>query len=279
MQFGDFKISIVSDGNFRLDGGAMFGVVPKNLWQKLEPADEFNRIKMGMNCLLIEKDDLKILVDNGIGNKFDAKMATIYGLEREKTLLDELAENGVTPDQITHVVMTHMHFDHIGWNTRVTAESELEPTFANAEYIAQRGEFEVANNPDPRSRASYLKENWQSVVENAQLKLVNGSREILPGIEQLVTGGHTRDHSIIKIEADGKIAAFLADLVPTPSHLKTPYVMSYDLFPLDSMDVKPKVLQQAFEENWLVIFEHSAEKLAGYIQKDGKNWVFEKIDL
>ena len=230
MKLGDTELHIISDGNFKLDGGAMFGVVPKALWHRLEPADDNNQIQMGLNCLLIVRGEQRILVDTGIGNKHDAKFAKIYGVQQRRNLLDNLQAKGFEPADITHVIMTHMHFDHIGWNTRYDDDGKLAPTFENATYFAQKGEFQTANNPDPRSRASYLPENWQPVERTGQLELLDGTCEVLPGIESIVTGGHTAFHTIVKLTTAGGVAVFLADLVPTTSHLKTPYVMGYELY-------------------------------------------------
>lgn len=279
MQFGDWKISIISDGTFRLDGGAMFGVVPKALWQKLEPPDEINRIHMGLNCLLIEHKDVVALIDTGVGDKFDAKFGRIYGIERECTLLDNLRAQGIQPEQVTHVIMSHMHFDHIGWNTHYAENGELAITFPNATFFAQRGEWEVAQSPDPRSRASYVKENWTPLLQTEQLELVDGNQEVIPGVQYHVTGGHTKHHAILKITTPERILGFMADLVPTPSHLKTPWVMGYDLYPHESMKVKPQVLQQAFEENWLLIFEHSAHARTGTLNIGPKGWELETGDM
>ncbi len=279
MKLGDTEIHLVSDGTFRLDGGAMFGVVPKVLWQKLEPPDEQNRILMGLNCLLVLQGERKVLIDTGIGDKFDEKFAKIYAVNHEKTLLQNLAELGLQPADITHVIMSHMHFDHIGWNTRYDAEGNLVATFPNATYFVQRGEYEVANHPDARSRASYLKWNWEPLEKSGQLEFMEGNSEPVPNIESVVTGGHTQYHTIVKVKTSGGIVGFLADLVPTPSHLKTPYVMGYDLFPLQTMEVKPRVLEQAFAEKWLLVFEHSAHVRAGYLQKIDNKWQIEPVEI
>ncbi|KAA3661132.1 MAG: MBL fold metallo-hydrolase [Calditrichaeota bacterium] len=278
MQIGSFNITIVSDGQFRLDGGAMFGVVPKALWNKLNPADEQNRILLGLNCLLLERGNEKILIDTGIGNKFDEKFARMYGLKRDKTLLDQLVPKGIDREDITTVIMTHMHFDHIGWNTMIE-NGELVATFPNADYYVQEGEYCSAQNPDARSRASYIPENWLPLLDTKKFHLLDGITEVLPGIESLVVGGHTAHNSIVKINTGDGIIFFLGDFIPTPSHLKTPYIMGYDLFPLDVMDAKPKFLQQAADEKWLLVFEHAAEPTAGYVSKDGKNWVLENVNL
>ncbi len=272
MRFGDIEIFVLSDGLFRLDGGAMFGVVPRALWERNDPPDEKNRILMGLNCLLVVRGREKVLIDNGIGDKFDEKFASIYSVQRDKTLLDELAALQIGAEDITHVIMSHMHFDHIGWNTRRNASGEIIPTFPNALYYAQRGEFEVANHPDERSRASYIKWNWEPLEKSGQLRLLGGTSEVLPGIESVIAPGHTLNHTIVKVKSAGKIAAFLADLVPTTSHLKTPYVMGYDLYPKLSMETKPKILQQSFAEQWLLIFEHAPRVKAGYLQQVEGNW-------
>ena len=278
MKIGDVDVYVVSDGTFRLDGGAMFGVVPKVLWEKLEPPDERNRILMGLNCLLIVRGQERILIDTGMGDKYDEKFAYLYDIRQEKTLLDRLAELGFQPEDITHVIMTHMHFDHIGWNTRQDEKGEFVPTFPNATYFAQRGEYEVAHHPDPRSRASYLKWNWEPLEKNQQLQLLDGTCEPLPGIESIVTGGHTRDHMIVKLKTSERTVAFMADLIPTPSHLKTAYVMGYDLYPLQTMEIKPKVLEQAYAENWLLVFEHSARVPAGTLVKEENKWKIEPVE-
>lgn len=277
MKLADSEIHLLSDGSFGLDGGAMFGVVPKVLWERLEPADDKNRIRLGLNSLLLIRGDERILVDTGIGNKYDEKFAAIYAVQRDKTLLDRLAEKQLSPADVTHVIMSHMHFDHIGWNTRYDDSGRLVPTFPNAIYFAQAGEFAVANNPDARSRASYLPENWQPLEQEGRLRLLQGSGEVLPGIESLITGGHTQFHSIIKIRAGDAVVCFLADLVPTPSHLKTPYVMGYDLYPLQTMQMKPQVLRQARDGHWLLIFEHGAGVAAGYLRQAEGPWQLEPL--
>ncbi|MDZ7342951.1 MAG: MBL fold metallo-hydrolase, partial [candidate division KSB1 bacterium] len=270
---------VLSDGLFRLDGGAMFGVVPRVLWERIDPPDEKNRILMGLNALLIVRGKEKILIDAGIGDKFDEKFGAIYSVQREKTLLDRLADLNLQPEDITQVIMSHLHFDHIGWSTRRHGAGELVPTFPNALYFCQRGEFEYAMNPDPRSKASYIQDNFVPLKDHRVLQFLEGSGEILPGIEGFVTGGHTRDHMIIKVRSANKIVCFLADLVPTPSHLKTPYVMGYDLYPAQTMEIKPKVLQQAFEEQWLLVFEHAPRMKSGYLKQVEGNWKIEQVAL
>jgi len=279
MKFGDLDIFVLSDGLFRLDGGAMFGVVPRVLWERTDPADEKNRILLGLNSLLVIRGKEKILIDTGIGDKYDEKFGSIYGVQREQTLLDHLAALGIRPEDITHVIMSHMHFDHIGWNTRKNAAGEIVPTFPRAVYFAQRGEYEVANNPDDRSRASYITWNWQAIEKSGQLHLLDGNCEPLPGIESHLAPGHTLHHTIVKVRSAGKIIAFLADLVPTTSHFRTPYVMGYDLYPKLTMETKPRILQQAFAENWLLIFEHAPRLKAGYLSKVDGNFKVDVVEI
>lgn len=279
MQFGDFEIHSISDGTFKLDGGAMFGVVPRVLWERTNPPNAMNRINMGLNCLLIKTQSDIVLIDTGIGNLFDDKFATMFEIDKSSSLVAGLAAIGLSPDDITRVVLTHLHFDHSGGNCSRNGADELQPTFRNATYYFQQGEFDYARQPDPRSRGSYLAQNWQAVEASGQLQLISGDQEILPGIEVIVTGGHTQHHQVVKIKSAGQTACFLADLVPTVSHLKTAYVMGYDLYPKTSMEVKERVLKQAMQENWLLFFEHDPTVRAGYlVETDGK-FKIEEVEM
>ncbi len=278
MDFEDFKLFVLSDGFFHLDGGAMFGVVPKVLWEKLNPPDEFNRIRLGLNCLLIKTAAENILVDTGIGTIYNEKFASMFGIEKPTNLLQGLAAFDLKPEDITKVILTHLHFDHAGGNCWKDESGQIHPTFSNATYFVQRGELEYAKNPDPRSKGSYFPHNWQPLEASGQLEIIAGDCEIVPGVSVQVTGGHTRDHQIIKVQSEGRTACFLADLVPTDSHLKTAYVMGYDLYPKTTMEVKEKVLQQALHENWLLIFEHAPKVRAGYLKEADGKLVVEKVD-
>jgi glyoxylase-like metal-dependent hydrolase (beta-lactamase superfamily II) len=279
MKFGDFQLFVVSDGMFRLDGGAMFGVVPRVLWEKTDAPDQRNRILLGLNCLLIDTGEERVLVDTGIGNKFDEKFATIYGIDKSVNLLDSLRKVGVSAEEITRVVLTHLHFDHCGGNTVRDEEGRLRPTFPNARYYVQRGELEYAMDPDPRSKASYLPENWEPLQQAGILEVIEGNQTIVPGIETFVTGGHTGDHQIVLVRSGGQTACFLGDLCPTTSHVRLPYVMSYDLYPKQTMEMKDRVLRQALDEHWLLIFEHAPRIAAGYLKEvDGKFQV-DKVEI
>ncbi|MFQ6116423.1 MAG: MBL fold metallo-hydrolase [bacterium] len=279
MKFGSFEIFVLSDGVFKLDGGAMFGIVPKALWEKTDPADGSNRILLGLNCLLIKSDSEIILVDTGIGSIYDEKFANIFGVDKSRDLVTDLEEIGLNVHEITKVILTHLHFDHCGGNCFNNEKGELLPRFPRATYVVQQGELEYAKNPDPRSKGSYLAQNWEPVEGAGQLEPISGNQEIVPGVEVYVTGGHTKDHQIIKVTSQGNTACFLADLVPTNSHLKTPYVMGYDLYPKTTMEVKEKILKQALQENWLLIFEHAPRVKAGYLYEVEGKLNIEKVEV
>ena len=269
MQFGEFELFVVSDGTFRLDGGAMFGTIPKVLWERTHPADDRNRILMGLNCLLIRTPTENILVDTGLGNAYDEKFAFLYGVDKSETeLLRSLAAAGVQATDISKVILTHLHFDHAGGNCFQEGNGEFKPTFPNAVYYINEGELAYAKEPDPRSSPSYLPHTWEPLERRGQVALTSGDEEIAPGVTILSAPGHTPNHQIVTVKSGGLIACFLADLVPTPSHLKTHYVMGFDLDALTAMKNKDRVLKQALAENWLLVFEHSPGIKAGYLTED-----------
>ena len=271
MKFGEFELFVVSDGTFRLDGGAMFGTIPKVLWERTNPADDRNRILMGLNCLLIRTPTENILVDTGLGAAYDEKFAFLYGVDKSETdLLRSLAAAGVQATDIGKVILTHLHFDHAGGNCFQNEDGEFQPTFPNAIYYINQGELAYAKEPDPRSKPSYLPHTWGPLEKRGQIGLISGYEEVAPGVTILPATGHTPNHQIVKVDSNGLTACFLADLVPTPSHLKTHYVMGFDLDALTAMKNKERVLKQAQVENWLLIFEHSPEIKAGYLTKDLK---------
>ena len=267
MKLGKFDIQPVTDGRFRLDGGAMFGVVPKVLWEKCCQPDEQNRITLGLNCLLIRTGRKNILVDTGMGDKEDAKFQEMFAVERP-TLRDySLKMHGLVPEDIQMVVNTHLHFDHAGGNT-VRENGAIVPTFPRAKYFVQRGEYEDAARANERTRASYRRENFTPVAHVDQWEFMDGETELVPGVSVVVTEGHTRHHQSIKIESEGQIAFYLGDLIPTVSHLPLPYIMGYDLYPLQTLETKRWVLDRALSENWLLVFEHDPRVLMGRVRKD-----------
>ncbi len=271
MQFGEFELFVVSDGTFRLDGGAMFGTIPKVLWERTNPADDRNRILLGLNCLLIRTPGEAILVDTGIGTVYDEKFAFLSDVDKSETdLLRSLAAVDVRVADITKVILTHLHFDHCGGNCLQGSNGELKPTFPNALYYINQDELMYAKRPDPRSKPSYLPHTWDPLEKRGQVVLTDDDEEIAPGIAVMLASGHTANHQVVMVRSGGLTACFLADLVPTPSHLKTHYVMGYDLYPLTTMENKEQVLKQAREENWLLIFEHSPDVKAGYLTEELK---------
>ncbi|MCK4575607.1 MBL fold metallo-hydrolase [candidate division WOR-3 bacterium] len=265
IKIGKLECIPLSDGKFWLDGGAMFGVVPKIFWQKTNPSDEKNRIILGLHPLLIKHPEKNILIDTGIGNKFDEKLKGIYGVDKSENLEDSLKKYGLKTTDIDTVIITHLHFDHAGGNTYLTAEGETVPKFPNATYIVQKKEWEGAINPNPRSKASYLEENFMPLEYHNQLRLIDGDVEIFPYITCIRTGGHTEGHQIVIIEEGDQGAIYWADLIPTTSHIRIPYIMGYDLFPLDVFREKERFIKRAIEMGWISFFEHDPNYTSGYI--------------
>lgn len=271
MKFGELEIFVVSDGRFRLDGGAMFGVVPKPLWSKKMPPDERNRITLGLNCLLIRAAGKTIVVETGVGEKMEPKWADIYGVEHTATLVGSLRRRGVAPEDVDIVINTHLHFDHCGGNTRRGREGKPVPTFPNARYVVQRGEYEHAWKPSERDRASYLPENFAAVAEAGQLEAVEGDQEIMPGVELIRVPGHTRDMQCVRLTGGDRTAIFFADLVPTTAHLPLVWMMGFDLYPLTTLEEKKKWIPEAVKNQWLCLFAHDPEVPAAYLrERDGR---------
>lgn len=280
MKVGAFEIYPVSDGWFRLDGGAMFGVVPKVLWERCCPADELNRIPLSLTCLLIRAHGKNILVDTGLGDKDDAKFRNMFAVERTPTLQESLTGHGLGRDDIHLVINTHLHFDHAGGNTAGNGSGSLLSAFPNATYYVQRGEYEDAAGANERTKASYRRDNFIPVAQLNQWEFLSGDTELLPGITTVVTAGHTRFHQSVKVESEGRVAFFLGDLIPTVSHLPLPYIMGYDLYPIQTLDTKRWVLDRAFAEQWLLIFEHDPLVQAGHVRKDAEGKYFlEEVKL
>jgi glyoxylase-like metal-dependent hydrolase (beta-lactamase superfamily II) len=271
MKLGAFDLFPLTDGTFSLDGGSMFGVVPKPLWEKLCPADSRNRILLSLGVLLIQAGGKNILIDSGIGNKGDTKFNDIYNVKRSPSLETGLKNQGVTPEKIHIVINTHLHFDHAGGNTKIDDDGQLVPAFPNARYYIQRKEWEFALMPNERTRGSYMLENYSLLEKTGQIVFLDGDQSITKGIDVMETPGHTEHHQSILITSEKKKACFLGDLIPTTAHLSPPYIMGYDLFPLTTLKTKKKLLQQAYEEKWLLFFQHDPKTRSGYLkEKNGK---------
>lgn len=265
MKLGKFEIYPVLDGFFRLDGGAMFGVIPKVLWQKTNPADENNRILLALRCCLIKTASDVVLIDTGIGHKFLGKFEDIYQVKKQIHLEKSMQEIGYKPEDITVVINTHLHFDHCGGNTVLDSKGKIVPTFPNAKYYVQKAEWQLANNPDIRSKASYLKQNFEPLAQSKLLKLVDGDEKITDGIKVIKTSAHTDGHQVVLVQSEDKTLIYWGDLIPTVSHLNLPYLMSYDLYPLETMAMKEKLLTRALKEAWVSFFEHDPKIAMAYL--------------
>lgn len=280
MKFGKFEIYPVTDGYIYLDGGAVFGVVPRVLWEKIYAPDEKNRIRLSLCCPLIVTKKYNILIDTGVGTKHNEKFCQIYGIDKKSNLLESLYRFGYQPKNIDLVVNTHLHFDHAGGNTTFNEKGEIVPTFPKAKYFIQKGEMEVAVNPNERTKASYITEDFLPLSGPEYLNLVNDETiEVDKGVSLVRIGGHTRHHQCVKIESEGQVAFFLADLAPTVAHLHYPYITGYDLFPLETLENKKKILKQAFEERWLLIFQHDPKVRMGYLKKRDERFGIEEIKV
>lgn len=272
-QLGALELITLSDGFFRLDGGAMFGVVPRTLWEKRLPPDTRHRIPLGMRPLIVRGAET-LLIDAGCGDKMDAKSAEIYGLEREYHLDHALAEAGVAIDEIEVVLASHLHFDHVGGFTATREDGRLVPRFPNARYIAHRQEWDDATHPHERNRASYLAENFVPLAEAGVLTLVDDDFEVMPGVRFRRSGGHTRHHQVVMIASEGQTAVFAADMYPTSVHVPDPWLMGYDLYPMDTLAFKRAFATEAIEREYLVFFEHDPSLAAGILrEREGKRIV------
>jgi len=276
---GRLTIHAIQAGGQQLDGGAMFGVVPKPLWQRRIQPDERNRIPLGMRCLLLEHERGLVLIDNGAGNKENAKFHEIYGVENSgadrRTLLEDgFKALGVQVGDVALMIDTHLHFDHAGGNTYVDGDGVVRPTFPDARYVVQRGEYEWATHTNERTAASYFPHNFEPIVSAGLYDFVNGEIEVWPGIRLIPTPGHTPHHQSVLIESEGAKAFYPADLSPTASHVPLPWIMGYDVEPLRTLETKRAMWRRAVDEEWLLIFEHDAFVTCGRIESDGKGYGF-----
>jgi glyoxylase-like metal-dependent hydrolase (beta-lactamase superfamily II) len=269
---------VLTDGTLRLDGGAMFGVVPKPMWEKKARSDERNRIVLAMNCLLIRTAGKTILVETGAGDKWDAKRRDIYAFAGSPRLPGQLAQHGVKPENVDIVINTHLHFDHCGWGTRIV-DGKVRPTFPNAKYVVQKKDFEHAKNPTERDRASYQFENFMPVEEAKQWQLLEAEQQIVPGVSVFPAPGHTPAMQCVKLEGGGKTAIFLADLVPTTAHLPLAWIMGFDLYPLTTLENRKKILPQIAKNGWLALFAHDTAVRAAHLRERGEQFEAEPVPV
>ena len=266
LSLGDFELTVFSDGNYLLDGGAFFGVVPKPLWEKKMKPDDFNRLHVGLNSVLIRTGKHTVLVETGIGNKLSEKLTRIY--QPQAKLPGNLEAAGVAPDEIDIVINTHLHFDHCGWNTIRRGDSLL-PAFPRARYYVQAGEWRHGSLQHERDRISYMSDNYDPLIASGQMQLLHGDQEIVPGVSVKIYPGHTRNMQAVMIKSGSRRACYISDLIPTTAHLDLNWVMAFDLFPLETIESRKRFYEHAIPERWLVIFTHDPQTPWAYVERDG----------
>jgi glyoxylase-like metal-dependent hydrolase (beta-lactamase superfamily II) len=269
LTLGNFELIAVSDGHYYLDGGALFGVVPKVLWERKVKADARNLVPVGLNSVVVRTGDQTVLIETGIGNKLTERMAQIYG--QPVKLIENLSAAGVAPEDVDIVINTHLHFDHCGWNT-VRKGDKVMATFPKAKYYVQEGEWKHAHE-NQRDSVSYFTENYDPLVESGQMQLLRGDQEVVPGVSVAVFPGHTRDMQAVILRSGGKMACYISDLIPTSAHLDPNWVMAFDLYPLETVESRKRYYAQAIPERWLTMFTHDPSVPWAYVEKDEKGKV------
>lgn len=273
LSLGDWTLHTVDAGHLWLDGGSMFGSVPKPLWSRTNPPDERNRIRLAMRCMLLQGHGLNVLVDVGVGDKFPDKLRDIYRLEPEPTLVQSLAGLGLAPADITDVVLTHLHFDHAGGST-IRTSAGLRPSLPNARWYVQRKNWDNAHAPNPRERASYMPENYDALMEAGVLTLWEGAVTPWPGFEMIPVDGHTRGQQVVRVAGGGSVAWFVTDVIPTAAHVRIPFVMGYDVAAIETMAEKRAILTRAVAENAWVVLEHDPDTALARAVADGDDFTW-----
>ncbi len=280
MKIGKYTLHEVETGYIGLDGGAMFGVIPKPMWEKTNPSDELNRVTLDTRCLLLDGGGRKILIDTGIGEGWEDKFKQIYRLEYKNVLAESLKKAGVSFDDITDVILTHLHFDHTGGSTKLE-NGKWVPAFPNAQYHIQKKHFDWAINPSERDRASFIQNRFMPLIENGVLNLIDGDNQFDDEIEFMIINGHTYGQQMVKISDSGNTLLYCGDLMPFSSHIPLPYIMGYDLQPVVTLNEKKSVLPRAVAENWIIYFEHDPYFAAATVAKTDKGFIakerFEKL--
>jgi glyoxylase-like metal-dependent hydrolase (beta-lactamase superfamily II) len=267
LTLGDFELTAVSDGIYRLDGGAFFGVVPKIMWEKKVKADTQNYVPAGLNSVVVRTGRETILIETGIGNKMAERLVRIFG--QPAKLLDNLGAAGISPDDIDIVINTHLHFDHCGWNT-VVQDGQLVPTFPKAKYYAPEGEWQHGRLQLERDAISYISENYDPLIKTGQMELLHGDREIVPGVSVQVFPGHTQHMQAVVIRSGGRTACYISDLIPTSAHIDLTWGMAFDVLPLQTIESRKRYYAQSIPEKWLTMFTHDPNIPWAYVEKDEK---------
>ena len=280
MKIGDFDINTIETGYVSLDGGAMFGVVPKTLWSRTNPSDEANRIILAMRLMIIKYKERVFITDAGVGNKMNEKLSKIYNVDHSKyDLISGLNNCGIQAEQVTDVILTHLHFDHVGGSTYYDEKGRLKLTFPSATHHIQKAQWEWAQKPSDKDAASFMKENFQPLKDYNKLNLIDGPGELIPGMELLLFNGHTPAMQAIKISDSKNTLFYCADIFPTSSHIPLPYIMGYDIHPMTTLEEKKRILPRALDEKWILLFEHDPYTVAGKLSLTEKGYrLGESID-
>jgi len=270
---GKWKISSVNMGKFKLDGGAMMGTVPKVMWEKTNPPDDLNRIDLALRCLLVDDGENVVLIETGLGDKVSDKFKNIFQIKHiDDTQQHALSRTGYSCSDITHVILTHLHFDHSGGATRFDDQGHIIPTFPNAKYYISEKNWRAGFHPNPRDRASYLIENYEALEKYGVLTLLPGNSQILPGISTYLVNGHTSGQQLVKVEDAGETVVFISDLIPLRSHLQIPWIMGYDLNAMLTLEEKIKFLEQASDGKWWLWFYHDPKTVSVRVNKGEKHY-------